>query len=75
MNQTIKSYLAMIGSKGGRAGRGTEIRKEIARRAAIIRWGNRSTAKLISQGGTKKTVKKYTRIVRKNTPKIQNHKS
>jgi hypothetical protein len=34
-----REYLAQIGRKGGRAGKGTELRRELNRRASLIRWG------------------------------------
>lgn len=33
-----KKYLAKIGAKGGHAGKGTAVRREITRRAAAARW-------------------------------------
>jgi hypothetical protein len=38
MNDTIRQYMAEIGRKGGRSGKGTVWRKEVCRHAAIVRW-------------------------------------
>ena len=41
MKTEVKNYLATIGAKGGKAGRGkSKARsKEQARKAALVRWG------------------------------------
>jgi hypothetical protein len=34
----VREYMAKIGARGGEAGAGTPIRREIARKAAFARW-------------------------------------
>lgn len=38
MKQEVRDYMRQIGAKGGHAGAGTPIRREIARKAAFARW-------------------------------------
>lgn len=38
MDAATRKYLATIGAKGGAAGKGTPLRREIAKRAAAARW-------------------------------------
>ena len=38
MDAATKKYLADIGRRGGKAGKGTPLRREIAKRAAAARW-------------------------------------
>ncbi len=38
MDDSVKAYMAKIGAKGGAAGKGTEKRKRLNKRAAKIRW-------------------------------------
>ena len=39
MDTSTRKYLATIGARGGKAGAGTPLRREIAKRAAAARWG------------------------------------
>ena len=39
MDAATRKYLADIGRRGGKAGKGTPLRMEIAKRAATARWG------------------------------------
>ena len=45
MNKKISSYLSKIGAKGGKAGKGTPLRRKLARRAALKRWANATPRK------------------------------
>lgn len=38
MNPEVRAYMAEIGRKGGKAGKGTPKRAEVARKAAKARW-------------------------------------
>jgi hypothetical protein len=38
IHQEVRKYFQQIGSKGGAAGKGSELRRELNRRAARIRW-------------------------------------
>ena len=38
MDAATRKYLAEIGRRGGKAGKGTPLRREIAKRAAAARW-------------------------------------
>lgn len=44
MDKATRKYLAKIGRKGGKAGKGTALRRAIAKRAAATRWARRATA-------------------------------
>ena len=36
--KVLREYFRRIGAKGGAAGKDTQIRRDISKRAAIIRW-------------------------------------
>lgn len=38
ITESVRRYMQSIGSKGGQAGKGSEIRREIGRRIARARW-------------------------------------
>jgi hypothetical protein len=38
LHPAVRKFLGKIGAKGGKAGKGTERRRELNRRAAQIRW-------------------------------------
>jgi hypothetical protein len=44
VDAVVKNYLAEIGRKGGHKGKGSPLRKELNRRAALIRWGKEKAA-------------------------------
>lgn len=37
----VSNWYKVIGARGGRAGKGTALRRELNRRAARIRWAKR----------------------------------
>ncbi len=45
MNAEVSKYMAEIGAKGGKAGKGKADRKEICRKAAQARWVKYRAAK------------------------------
>ena len=44
MNPEVSKYMAEMGAKGGRAGKGTPKRKAICRAAAKARWAKHRAA-------------------------------
>ena len=44
MNKAVSKYMAEIGAKGGKAGKGKADRKEICRKAAQARWAKHRAA-------------------------------
>lgn len=38
LSKDIRAYFAKIGAKGGSASKGTELRRELNRKAAQARW-------------------------------------
>jgi hypothetical protein len=51
MDPKIREYMSKNGAKGGRANKGTESRKKIAKAAAEIRWAKWRAAR--DSGNTK----------------------
>lgn len=41
MDAVTRKYLADIGRRGGKAGKGTPLRHDIAKRAAAARWATK----------------------------------
>jgi hypothetical protein len=49
MDPAIKEYMAKIGAKGGRANKGTESRRKIAKAAIEARWAKGRAKKASAQ--------------------------
>ena len=52
MDAATRKYLADIGRQGGKAGKGTPLRREIAKRAAAARWGKKKKRLHTANAGT-----------------------
>jgi hypothetical protein len=48
LHAAVSAHMREIGAKGGRAGAGTPLRQEIARRAAQARWAEHRKTKRVN---------------------------
>ena len=49
MNAEVRKYMAEIGAKGGKAGKGKADRKAICRKAAEARWAKYRAARTVAK--------------------------